>query len=195
MNEYRDLVDVPLILVNTSFSHPVSISQVLRPTKVIPNSMAPPRLAPPTLGFYASPSVGWPHAGESVSSQLAAKESNGKAESIMDQQATKQPGIVQPTVEKSTVAQSTATQPMTGQSTTKQPSVSQPTTMQTSVSGKTKEEVLLHNLAQLQNSPNVVVLESAISAGFGNWVRGLITMYTIALCRGMGFRGRSCESV
>ena len=93
MNEYRDLVDVPLILVNTSFSHPVSISQVLRPTKVIPNSMAPPRLAPPTLGFYASPSVGWPHAGESVSSQLTAKESNGKAESIMDQQATKQPGI------------------------------------------------------------------------------------------------------
>ena len=67
--------------------------------------------------------------------------------------------------------------------------------MQTSVSGKTKEEVLLHNLAQLPNSSNVVGLESAISAGFGNWVRGLITMYTIALCRGMGFRGRSCESV
>lgn len=63
---------------------------------------------------------------------------------------------------------------------TKQPLATQPT----------KEETLLHNLSQLQNSPQIVVLEAARAAGFGNWVRGLVTMYTVALCRGMGFRGR-----
>ena len=163
------MVDVPLIMVNTTSGRPINISQVVKQARAVPNALESSRLVPPTTAFHVSPSMGWLNAG---------KAGVGK---VVDQSVVKQS-----TMKQSTVAQSTTTtmkQPMATQPATNPPTKQNPTT--------SKEETLLRSLSQLQRSPHIVVLDTMRAAGFGNWVRGLLTMYTIALCRGMGFRCRS----
>lgn len=163
------MVDVPLIMVNTTSGRPINISQVVKQVRAVPNALESSRLVPPTTAFHVSPSMGWLNAG---------KAGVGK---VVDQSVVKQS-----TMKQSTVAQSTTTtmkQPMATQPATNPPTKQNPTT--------SKEETLLRSLSQLQRSPHIVVLDTMRAAGFGNWVRGLLTMYTIALCRGMGFRCRS----
>ena len=168
------MVDVPLIMVNTTSGRPINISQVVKQARAVPNALESSRLVPPTTAFHVSPSMGWLNAG---------KAGVGK---VVDQSVVDQSTMKQPTMKQSTVAQSTTTtmkQPMATQPATNPPTKQNPTT--------SKEETLLRSLSQLQRSPHIVVLDTMRAAGFGNWVRGLLTMYTIALCRGMGFRCRS----
>lgn len=168
------MVDVPLIMVNTTSGRPINISQVVKQARAVPNALESSRLVPPTTAFHVSPSMGWLNAG---------KAGVGK---VVDQSVVDQSVVKQSTMKQSTVAQSTTTtmkQPMATQPATNPPTKQNPTT--------SKEETLLRSLSQLQRSPHIVVLDTMRAAGFGNWVRGLLTMYTIALCRGMGFRCRS----
>ena len=173
------MVDVPLIMVNTTSGRPINISQVVKQARAVPNALESSRLVPPTTAFHVSPSMGWLNAG---------KAGVGKVvdQSVVDQSVVDQSTMKQSTMKQSTVAQSTTTtmkQPMATQPATNPPTKQNPTT--------SKEETLRRSLSQLQRSPHIVVLDTMRAAGFGNWVRGLPTMYTIALCRGMGFRCRS----
>ena len=178
------MVDVPLIMVNTTSGRPINISQVVKQARAVPNALESSRLVPPTTAFHVSPSMGWLNAGKAGVGKVV--DQSVVDQSVVDQSVVDQSTMKQSTMKQSTVAQSTTTtmkQPMATQPATNPPTKQNPTT--------SKEETLRRSLSQLQRSPHIVVLDTMRAAGFGNWVRGLLTMYTIALCRGMGFRCRS----
>lgn len=51
-------------------------------------------------------------------------------------------------------------------------------------------DIILRNLRNLQQSPEMVVLDLNPGAGFGNYVGGLSSLFAVAVIRGVSFRGK-----